>query len=48
VGVRIAASAILRRASSIAEMGIKLTDFADYTELDHSREKFVDFRGPRE
>jgi hypothetical protein len=43
-----AASAIRRRASSMSEMGIKLTEIADYTERADSREKFVDFRVARE
>jgi len=46
--VRIAASAIRRFASSTTEMEIKLTEFADYNERAHSREKFVDFRVARE
>ena len=46
--MRIAASAIRRRASSIAEIEIWLTEIGDYTERVNSREKFVDFRGARE
>jgi len=41
--VRIAASAIRRRASSIAAMEIKLTEFVDYRKRVYFREKFVDF-----